>query len=94
LAAHVDHGVDRRGAADHLAARIGQDAVVEPRLGGRLELPVGARIADREEVADGDVEPDPVVLAAGLQQQDLAPTGSADSRLASTQPAEPAPTTT
>ena len=56
-------------AADHLAARIVQRAAVEPRLGLGLEHPVGARIADREQVADRDVKPDPVVLAAGFEQQ-------------------------
>ena len=69
LPAHVDHGVDRRGAADHLAARIIQAAAVEARLGFGLEHPVGARIADREQIADRNVEPDPVVAAAGFQQQ-------------------------
>ena len=69
LAAHVDHGVDGGGAADHLAARIVEAAAVEPRLRLGLEHPVGARIADGEEIADRDVEPDPVVPAAGLEQQ-------------------------
>ena len=79
-------------AADHLAARIVQRAAVQARLGLGLEHPVRARIADGEQIADRNVEPDPVVLAAGLQQQHPSG-GSADSRLASTQPAEPAPTT-
>jgi hypothetical protein len=69
LPAHVDHGVDRRRAADHLATRIVQCAAVQSRLGFRLEHPVGTRVADREQVADRNVKPDPVVLAAGLQQQ-------------------------
>ena len=69
LAAHVDHGVDRGRAADHLAARIVQAAAVEALLGLGLEHPVRARIADGEQVADRDVEPDPVVAAAGFQQQ-------------------------
>ena len=69
LAAHVDHGVDRRRAADHLAARIGEAAAVEARLRLGLEHPVRARIADREQIADRNVEPDPVVAAAGFQQQ-------------------------
>ena len=70
LAAHIDHGVDRRGAADDLAARIGQRPPAEPGLRLGLELPVGAGIADREEVADGDMEPDPVIHAAGFEHQD------------------------
>ena len=70
LSAHRDHGVDRRRAADHLAARVGQRAAVEPGFRFGLEHPVGAGIADRKEVADRDVKPDPVVVAAGLQDQD------------------------
>ncbi len=69
LAAHGDHGVDRRGAADHPAAGIVQGPAVQPRLGLGPVHPVRARIADGEQVADGNVEPHPVVLAAGLQQQ-------------------------
>src|SRR5205823_4273533 len=69
LAAHVDHGVDGRGAADHLAARIVEAAAVEALLRLGPEHPVRARIADGEEIPDGDVEPDPIVLAAGFEQQ-------------------------
>ena len=69
LAAHVDHGVDRRRAADHLAARIVQRAAVEAGHRFGLEHPVRARIADREQIADRDVVPDPVVAAAGFEQQ-------------------------
>ena len=64
LAAHVDHAVDRRAAADHLAARVVQRAPVEARLGLGLEAPVRPRVAHGVEVADRDAEPDPVVLAA------------------------------
>src|SRR5262249_23227550 len=70
LPAHVNHGFDRGGAADHLATRIVEAAAVEPLLRLGLEHPVRARVADGEEIADGDVEPDPAVLAAGLEQQD------------------------
>ena len=69
LAAHVDHGVDRGRAADHLAARIVQAAAVEAFLRLGLEHPVRARIADGEEIADRDVVPDPIVAPAGLKQQ-------------------------
>src|SRR5262249_3139102 len=69
LPAHVDHGVDRGGAADHLAARIVEAAAVEAFLRLGLEHPVRARIADGEEIADGDVEPDPIGPAAGFPQQ-------------------------
>ena len=93
LAAHVDHAVDRGAAAQHLAARIVERAAVEAGLGLGLEAPVGARVADHVEVADRDVDPEVVVLAAGLEQQHARRCGSADRRLASTQPAVPAPTT-
>ena len=73
LATHVDHGVDGRGAAQHLAARIGELAPVEPRLGLRAEQPVRARVADGEEIADRDVEPDPVVAPAAFDKQHAVP---------------------
>ena len=44
LAAHVDHAVDRGAAAQHLAARIGERAAVEPGLG--LGLSSSSRCAD------------------------------------------------
>ena len=70
LAAHVDHAVDRRAAAQHLAARIVQRTSVQAGLGLGLEAPVGARVAHGVEIADRDVDPEVVVAAAGLQQQD------------------------
>ena len=69
LSAHRDHGVDGRRAADHLAARVGQRPAVEARFRLCLEHPVGTGISDRKEIADRDVKPDPVVVAAGLQEQ-------------------------
>ena len=72
LAAHIDHGVDGGGAADHLAARIIEAAAVEPLLRLGLEHPVRARIADGEQVADRDMEPNPIVPPAGLEQQHAA----------------------
>ncbi len=69
LAAHVDHAVDRGAAAEHLAARIVQRAAVEPGIGLGLQAPVGARIAHGVEVADGHVDPEIAVAAAGLEQQ-------------------------
>ncbi len=69
LAAHVHHRIDRRAASEHLAARVAEAAAVEARVGLRPEAPVRARIADREEIADGDVDPVPVVLAARFDEQ-------------------------
>jgi hypothetical protein len=70
LAAHRDHGIDGRGAAQHLAAWIGEIAPGKARLGLGAVHPVRARIADGEEVADRDAEPDPVVVAARFEQED------------------------
>ena len=72
LAAHVDHAVDARAATQHLAAWIAQAAAVEPFTRVRLEAPVGARVADAIQIADGYVDPQVPVGAAGLDQQDLA----------------------
>src|SRR5215216_2058537 len=69
LAAHVEHGIDGRRSADHLAARIRKAAAIEPLFGQRAIHPVGARIADGEEIADRDVVPDPVVAASRLEHE-------------------------
>ena len=69
LPAHVDHAVDRRTAAERLAARIGDGPAVEAGLLLGHEHPVRTRIVERVEIADRDMEPDPVVLAAGLEQE-------------------------
>ena len=74
LAAHVDHAVDGRGTADHLAARVAQRSPVQARHRLGAIAPVGPRVAHGVEVADRDVEPDPVILAAGLEQQHRMPT--------------------
>ena len=73
LAAHVDHAVDGRAAAQHLAARIVQRAPVQAGIGLGLEAPVGARVAHGVEIADGNVDPVVVVAAARLQQQHAVP---------------------
>src|SRR5207248_10694799 len=49
LAAHIDHGVDRRRAADHLAAWIVQAAAVQAGLRLGLETPIRTRVADCEQ---------------------------------------------
>ena len=69
LTAHRDHGVDRRAAADHLAAGVFQAAPVQARLLLGFEHPVRPRIADGKQIAHRNVEPDPVVPAAGFQEQ-------------------------
>ncbi len=69
VAAHVDHAVDRRRAAQHLAARHGQPAAAEVRLGLGAVAPVVAchvhRIAERRRHLDER----PPVAAAVFQHQ-------------------------
>ena len=69
LAAHVDHAVDAARAAEHFAARVAQASAVQ--AGGRFGRvePVGARVADAVEIADWDVDPEIIVLAARLDQR-------------------------
>ena len=69
LAAHVDHRVDRRAAADHAAPRVVNAAAGQTRVGLRCEAPVGAGVGDRVQVAHGHFDPEPVVRAAGLDQE-------------------------
>src|SRR3546814_57108 len=69
LATHVDHAVDRRRAAENPPARIQDRAPAEPGVELRLIAPIGAWIADAIKIADWNMNPDPVVLAAGFEQQ-------------------------
>ena len=69
LAAHVDHAIDGGAAADHLAARIGEGPAIETSFVLRTQHPVRTRVADREKITHRDMKPDPVVAAAGFQQQ-------------------------
>src|SRR6185437_11065983 len=71
LAAHVDHAVDGGGAADDAAARIGEVAAIESGHRRGAEAPVRALVANGVEIADGNVQPYPIVAPAGLQQQHL-----------------------
>ena len=70
LATHVDHAVDGRAAAQHFAPWVTQGAPLQAGLRLGLEAPVGAWVADAEQVADGDMDPGVVVAATGFQQQD------------------------
>ena len=69
VAAHVDHAVDRAGAAQHLAARLVHDAVVELGLRLRVEHPVHLRIVEGLVVAERNVDPGIGVARSGLEQQ-------------------------
>jgi hypothetical protein len=74
-----------------LAARVAQRATVQAGVGLGLVEPVGARIADAVQIAHRDVDPVVVVLApASISSTRLL--ASAERRLASRQPAVPAPT--
>ena len=72
LAAHVDHAVDARAAAQRLAARIQQVAAVQRGFGFGAVAPVGARIADAAQIAHGDVDPRVVVRRARFDEQHAA----------------------
>lgn len=69
LATHIDHAVDRRAATQHLASRIAQRTALQAFLGFGLEAPVGAWVADAEQVADGNVDPGVIVATASFEQQ-------------------------
>ena len=69
LAAHIDHGVDRAGAADHLAA--GPVAGPATQRGDRRGVvhPVDLRIEEGAAIADGQLDPHRAVRAARFQHQ-------------------------
>src|SRR5262245_1502286 len=69
LTPHVDHRVDGGTAAEDTPARVVEAAPVEAGLGLRLEAPVGPRVVDGEEVADGDPDPEVGVGPAGLEEE-------------------------
>ena len=69
LPTHIDHGVDSRRTAQHLAARIGNIAAVQPGIGFGAKHPVGAWIADREEIANRYVKPDPAITPTRFDQR-------------------------
>ncbi len=68
VAADIDHGVDRRGAAETLAARLIADAAVEARLRHRVERPVVGLAGDHQDHRAGRGHHPVVIRAAGLQQ--------------------------
>jgi hypothetical protein len=71
LTADIDQTVDRAGAAQNLAARLVDPAVVEAGLRRRLEHPVDLGVNEQLSVAERDMDPGIAVLAARFQQQDL-----------------------
>jgi hypothetical protein len=69
LAADINQAVDRGGAAQHLPARPGDAAPVEPRYRLGLELPGNLRVIDVAVEPGRNVDPEIAVLAAGLDHQ-------------------------
>ena len=69
LSAHMDHGVDRRGAADHAAPRVVNAAAGQTWVSLGREAPVGAGVGNCVQVAHRHLDPEPVVFAAGLNQE-------------------------
>src|SRR6202030_867902 len=55
LAADVDEAVDRRRAAEHPAARVGDRPSGRARIGFRLEVPGEGRVVEQLHEADRDV---------------------------------------
>ena len=68
-AAHINHAVQRRGAAEHLAARLIRRATVEAGDRLALEPPVVGVVRIELVEADRDVNPGMAVALAGLEQQ-------------------------
>ncbi|MNT14162.1 hypothetical protein D3C72_1491560 [compost metagenome] len=71
LAPHIDHAVDGRTAAQDFSARIDQAAPAQSRVRLRGIQPVRAGIADAMQIADGDVDPHVIVLAACFHEQNI-----------------------
>ena len=71
LAADVDEPVDRRGAADHPAARIDDGAAVGAGIGLGAEFPGQGVVVEHLEEAGRDVDQRVPVLSARLDQQDF-----------------------
>ena len=74
--AAVHHGVDGARSAHDPAAGPVHTSIVEAAAAAGLEFPIDARIGEGDAVADGRLDPEPRVRAAGLEDQDaIAPAG-------------------
>ncbi len=71
IAARVDHAVDGRGPADNAAARLGDPAAAEPRLGHRLETPIVGRRGQQPINRERHVDLPAATVGPGLDQQNL-----------------------
>ena len=73
VAADVDHRIDRRRAAESLAARLIADASIEAGLRHRIERPVVDLAADHQDHRARRGHDPVVVLAAGFEQRHRRP---------------------
>src|SRR4029077_19140524 len=107
IAAHVEHAVDRTGAAEGFAARPLQHAPGGARLTLAQVIPVDLGVVEDPQHPGRDVDPDVAVGGPGFEQHDAraalgeaggggapTPAPSSERRAATTHPAEPAPITT
>src|SRR5579883_3184249 len=69
LPADIDEAVDRARPDQHPAARLDDAAIVELGLGLRLVEPVELAVAEQFAIAERDMNPGIVILAARLEQQ-------------------------
>ncbi len=70
VAAHVEHAVDRAGAAERLAARPLQPAVAAARLGLAEEIPVDFGVVEDAQHAGRDMDHRVAVGRPGFEQDD------------------------
>src|SRR5437867_13382860 len=70
LAADIDHAVDRRRPAQHLATRPEDAAAAGAGIGLGFIAPVDRRIGEGLAEAERDMDPAVLVLAASLEQHD------------------------
>ena len=68
-AAAIHQRVDRARSADHATARPVHAAAVQPRIGLRLILPIDRSVGEGAAVADGGLDPEPVIAAAGFEYE-------------------------
>ncbi len=71
MTAHIDHAVDRRGPAQHLAARRVQAAIVQARLRQAFKEPVELLHVHRDRKRRRHLNEDGGIAAARLDQKDL-----------------------
>ena len=68
LSAHINHAVDTRTTAEHLASWIFQTTPVQPRIWRRVVEPVCARITNAIQIAHRNMDPVVIVFASRFDQ--------------------------